>query len=276
MSKSKSKSNEHLVDWEENEHKTLPKETGCLWRHEEYAGTKWPRCNYRKNAHDHSKLEETGIYDIPTIRSPERWVQIWLEELGPSMQKVKGDDGKPLTNADGSFVKTETPGSRPASPDNGGWHLDKTGNFVKDKVPYWHNTHHVIACGEITQVFPDEREQRLLLKSRWNINEMPNVIILPKQETVARILKLPTHVPPEGKQNHNNYSTRLGTKLNDIKAKLVANGAQTGHELTDDTKEDCREELEKASKAIRDFLIEIGEKRPGIDIDSLTFDSVNW
>lgn len=272
--------NEHLADWVENEHETSPTQTGCLWRHEEYDGTKFPRCNYRKNAHVYSLANERYIYNIPNMRSPERWVQVWLDRLGPSMQKVKTVNAKgkkvPLKNPDGSSVLTPTPNSTPASPDLGGWHLEKPGNFVTDKVPFWHNTHHVIACGEITQVFSTEREQRLLVKSRWNINEMPNVIILPKQFTVGHILKLPTHVPPEGKQNHSNYSKNLGTKLNDIKAKLVANGAKKGHELTDDNKDQCRQELEKASTALRKFLVDKGEQNPGINIDNLTFDSVNW
>jgi hypothetical protein len=158
---------------------------------------------------------------------------------------------------------------------NHAWDLTRGTNFQDWKIPYWHNTHHVIACGEITQAF-NEDERRILLRTRWNINDNPNVIILPKQFAVARILKLPTHVPPEDGAKHNRYSAEIGTKLNSVKAMLAQNANQSGHELTDQTAPAARTELEKASTAIRKFLIDAGEKNPGINLDRLTLDSVDW
>ena len=253
---------EHLADWVENEHKTAPAATGCLWRHVDYKNKKFPRCNYRKNAHDYSKMAEKHIYDIPNMRSPERWVRVWVEDLGPTIRK----SGDP------------EPGSHPSSPlADGAWDLDQGSNFQDWKKPYWHNTHHVIACGELEAAFPDEAERRLILATRWNINEMPNVVILPKQYVVARILKLPTHVPPDGPAEHEHYSTSLGTKLSSIKAKLAKGESDPNkHKLTDENKDDCRQELEKASTAIRNWLFAMGEKNPGINLDNLRLDSVNW
>jgi len=68
----------------------------------------------------------------------------------------------------------------------------------------------------------------------------------------------------------------MGTKLNSIKAKLAKNANLTGHELTDQTAPAARTELEKASAAIRKFLVQSGEQNPGINLDSLTLDSVDW
>ncbi|MBU8897876.1 AHH domain-containing protein [Corallococcus sp. M34] len=253
-------SKDHLVDWKENEHKTSPTTTGCLWRHVDYGAKDFPRCNYRKNAHDYSKAAEKNIYNIPNFRSPERWVNIWLDRLGPTLTK-RG---------------TAVAKSHPSTPASGAWDIDRGDNFTEWKTPYWHNTHHVIACGEIQEAFPDATEQAIILASRWNINEMPNVIILPKQYTVARILKLPTHVPPDGPAEHAGYSRELGKRLNELKAKLAKNKNQTDHKLTDANKDDCRKELEKASSAIRQFIIDSGEKNPGINLDNLKLDSINW
>ena len=270
------KENEHLVDWKENEHKTSPKETGCLWRHADYGEKRFPRCDYRKNAHDYSKVAEKYIYNIPNFRSSERWVEVWLDRLGPSMKKKRDAKGRALKNPDGSPSLEPMDDTRPAAPANGGWNLDRGKNFMDWKLPYWHNTHHVIACGEIKEVFPSELEQQIIVATRWNINEMPNVIILPKQYTVARILKLPTHVPPDGPAEHDNYSKSLGSRLNAMKATFAKKKDQNGHEVVDADKSNVREELEKASAAIRKFLLACGEKNPGINLDNLKLDSVNW
>jgi hypothetical protein len=257
--------NEHLTPWTENEHESAPTQCGCLWRHEDYKGKKFPRCNYRKNAHEYSKGAEQHIYNVPTFRSPERWVEVWLDALGAHVykrsKKLEKDSAPAGLKTNGVWTH--------------GWDLDHGNNFKEWKDPYWHNTHHVIACGEVEASFT-EAERKLLLKTRWNVHEIPNVIILPKQWAVARILKLPTHVPPDGKAEHEAYSTEIGVKLNAVKAKLAKKANQTGHELTDQTAPDARTELENASRAIRQFLINSGEKNPGINLDNLRLDAVNW
>src|SRR5574342_690158 len=262
-------SNEHFTEWAQKQHEKDPKGTGCLWRHfEDYEIKKYPRCSYRKNAHDHSKAAEGFIYAVPSFRSPERWVQAWLDRLEPTMTKAR-----PATGSKPAKPSKEIAGTRPADPMKGEWALSRGDNFKDWKKPFWHNTHHVIACGEIMEAFPLVKEQKLLVATKWNINEMPNVLILPKQYAVARILKLPTHVPPDGPAEHENYSTRLGVRLNGIKAKLSKNKSQGDHRLTDETAPGCRTELEKASAAIRKFLIECGEQNPGVNLDNLKLDS---
>jgi len=62
------------------------------------------------------------------MRSPERWVQVWVDRLLPSMQKVKTTNAKgrkvPLKNSAGEFVMTPTPNSTPVRPDNRAWNLE--------------------------------------------------------------------------------------------------------------------------------------------------------
>ncbi len=253
MAKSK-----HLVKWKENEHQTKPKEAGCLWRHADYDDKKYPRCNYRKIAHEYSTANEPHIYNVPNFRSGEVTVRFWSKYLGPVVSK----GGKPLA-------------ARPADPVGTAWHLGTPPNFKTDKRPYWHNTHHCIACGEITNAF-SVAERKLILATRWNINEMPNVIILPKQDTVATILRLPTHVPPSGAQNHSNYSGQLTTGLRQIKGSFSSNEDEEKHPLDDESAPSCRDALQNISKQLREFLVTIGDHTPGIDIDSLSLSSINW
>lgn len=258
---SKKKSSEHLVSWAENEHLTKPAETGCIWRHADYGHRTFTRCDYCKNAHDYSKASEGHIYNVPNMRSPERWVRIWVEDLKEHVWKHAG---------------TTEPKSKAVDPANSAWHLDKGSNFTDSKTPWWNNTHHAIACGELKDAFPQESEQRLIVKMKWNINMMPNVIILPKQYVVARILKLPTHVPPDGAANHDKYSAKLGNGLNGMKGKLKQNADTTGHEVTDENVPDCVGELNRIAKELRDYLIETGERNPGVNLDNLSLDKVNF
>jgi len=191
---------EHLSPWVEDEHKTAPKACGCIWRHEEYDSKKHPRCNYRKNAHLYSIANEPHVYNVPSFRSPERWVDVWLDRLGQTVY----EKSQKVEPGSAPVVLAQTNGVW-----NHAWDLTRGMNFQNWKIPYWHNTHHVIACGEITEAF-NEDERRLLLKTRWNVNDNPNVIILPKQFAVARVLKLPTHVPPDDGAQHDRYSAEHG------------------------------------------------------------------
>ena len=155
---------EHLTEWEINIHANNPDETGCIKKHAStYSLKKYPRCNYRKNAHEYSKANETHIYNIPNMRSPQRWVDVWKTELDFSPTKA------------GGIHKN----SKAVSPDNEGWYLDKGKNFTTDKIPFWHNTHHCISCGEILENFEFD-EWSLIIATGWNINEKENAMILPK------------------------------------------------------------------------------------------------
>ena len=91
------------------------------------------------------------------------------------------------------------------------------------------------------------------------------------------MLKLPTHVPPDGKQSHDSYSEAIGGGLQRIKSKLSKNeDDESGHKITDETAPDCRTALENLSKELRKMLIKAGEKNPGVNIDNLNLDSINW
>ncbi len=268
MSKSK-----HLVKWQENEH--LKKkgdrnsEHGCLWRHQSYRDEAYPPCNYRKNAHEHSKStdEADKYYNIPNDRCSRQYVTYWSKFLKIAWTKGNKKEGRKARP-----IK----GTKPKAPKDGAWDLGKDDNFQHWMIPYWHNTHHIIGCGAVRRTFEKDEEQKLLLASGWNINNKINAIILPKQIEVARILKLPAHVPPRTPPSHKKFCGDVESGLNKIKAKLAKNRGETNHELVDEDKGACKDQLERVSKRVRSFLFRAGEKDPGIDIDTLSLDSLNW
>ncbi|OJH39239.1 AHH domain-containing protein [Cystobacter ferrugineus] len=102
-------------------------------------------------------------------------------------------------------------------PQDGDWHLDgplrddmkdaaekdipRGQNFTKHTWPYWHNSHHLIPKGlfnETIAKIEDADCQTLLrlalLRAEYNINHHINVIILPQDMEVARVLGLPRHL----------------------------------------------------------------------------------
>jgi hypothetical protein len=270
-----SKKKDHLADWIENLHKTKPAAAPCIWRHVgKYTDTKFKRCNYRHIAHDYSKENERSIYNVPCMRAPARWVAVWVDGLKPSIVKRGKRKGQPIA---GTQPKSPIRYNSQGEPEgNGAWNLGEAPNFEDWKKPYWHNTHHVIACGEVKASFPLEKEQRRLLASDWNINEMDNVIILPKQFAVAHALKLPTHVPPDGKQEHDNYSKQLADQLSGMRGDLDNNGAETGHPTTEETVGGVKTQLNNIAKGLRKFLISCGEKNPGVNLDNLNLKLFDW
>ena len=236
---------------------------GCLARHQDYKDKAWPDCNYRKKAHEYSIANDSDVYNVPSLRSPERWLKHTLGYLEPvsyaSSHKTKAGQ-----------VRKPTPLSQ-----RGCWDLQHTisdtsynksgsANFHHEDMPYFHNTHHIFACDEVYRAFTFD-ELQILVTAKYNINREPNVIILPKQKCVAWALKLPAHCPD--KCAHDDYSERVRTKLANIKGEFQENAEDEGHEVTDGNAPNLVDELEKSSKELRDYLIEKGYSNPGIDLD---------
>lgn len=260
---------DHLADLRELTHKPADKaRLGCLSRHVNYANNAWPDCNYRRNAHDFSIANEREVYDVPSLRSPRRWLEFALEYL------------EPVRFADANEKAGQVRKAQPLSPlthdhcwdlvhtiDDAVFNPKKAANFHDESIPYFHNTHHIFACDEVYRAF-STKELRILVLSKYNINRNPNAIILPKQRCVAWALKLPAHCPD--KANHDAYSERVRTKLANIKAQFQENAEETGHEITEQNAPDLVKTLEGESKDLRDYLIEKGCTNPGINLDLLT------
>lgn len=142
--------------------------------------------------------------------------------------------------------------------------------------PYYHQHHHMIPQGAFRDfviygegdVEPAERI-KIVLKSRWNINEPDNIVMLPKEEFIADIVMLPSHQPygfygPD--RFHQTYSKSLKMKLDDVRNKIdeAVKGNKDGrHKEVKDIKIDL--------KVLEDELLEqIKEMEPGAQIGAVT------
>ncbi len=242
---------------------------GCISRHVDFKNKKWTDCNYRKNALDYSIANETSIYNVPNLRSSQRWLDFTLEYLEPmlyaSSNKTKAGKVR--------YPNAICPVSFPKS-----WDLDHKisdtlynpdgdSNFHVEKMPYVHQTHHIIACDEIYRAFT-EVERRILVTSEYNINRKgPNVMILPKQRCIAWALKLPVHCPD--KANHKDYSEKLRSRLAKIKKDFKENAEEDGHKITQENSPDLVDRLDEYSKQLREYIIDKGNKDPGVNLDNL-------
>jgi hypothetical protein len=67
----------------------------------------------------------------------------------------------------------------------------------------------------------DKMEQRvkIVCASKWNINKELNIVLLPQELAVSRIVGLPAHCP-WGLRSHPTYSKSMRDKLKDAKAQL--------------------------------------------------------
>ena len=187
---------DHLEKLHDQTHKPADKShLGCLTRHEAYKGKAWPDCNYRKNAHDFAIANHSDVYNVPSLRSPRRWLEHTLGYLEPVLFAASSPKA--------GQVRKQSPISPLASA--GAWNLTHTiadttynpkgeSNFHHEDFPYFHNTHHIFSCDELYRAFTFP-ELQILVASKYNINRNPNVIILPKQKCVAWALKLPAHCP---------------------------------------------------------------------------------
>ncbi len=268
-----SQKEQHLEALQDLNHTKAKKaRLGCVAPHEaKYDSGAWPDCNYRKNAHQYSIGNDTDIYNVPTLRSPVRWLEFALQHLEPILYS---QDSK------NKAMRGQVRRAGPPSPldDQGCWDLLHTiadptynalgsANFHDERVPYSHNTHHVFACDEIYRAFTYQ-ELEILVLAEYNINRVPNLIILPTQRCVAWALKLPVHCPDQ--KEHPLYSQKVRTKLADIKGEFLENAEETGHKLTKENAPNLVKQMEDNSRELRQYLIDKGLRIPGINLNQLS------
>lgn len=114
-------------------------------------------------------------------------------------------------------------------PRKGDWDVGREYNFKWDcNKPYYHEAHHVIPDATLrdvlVQVFPKPelaiKVASEILDAPYNVHHKDNMLILPMDEQVGNLLKLPIH--RETKQcNHTEYDLYVGDKLkNRLRAAL--------------------------------------------------------
>ena len=151
------------------------------------------------------------------------------------------------------------------------WFMGKGDNFkMSSKVPYKHNYHHIITNGELNDKFKvkDGRALIYLMQAKYNINHGKNVIPLPKERKIGKIIKLPIHCPGNSR-DHPKYSKYVGLQLKKIAREI-------NKQLTD---EDCPENkvtvdnlktaLINLSKKLEKKIVALGTKYKGPNIEKI-------
>ncbi|MBJ6759925.1 AHH domain-containing protein [Myxococcaceae bacterium JPH2] len=116
--------------------------------------------------------------------------------------------------------------------------------------PYHHNYHHLIPQGALQEYVcgnDDKTKQRveILCASKWNINGQKNIVLLPQETSVSKIVELPAHCP-WGLKEHAAYSKSMRNMLKSVKKKL---DKAMRTKACEDT-EDVAVELDSVSKKI--------------------------
>lgn len=186
--------------------------TGHMTRHANFRGK--CSCNYRyqalEQAKSHSKIKERlhsynkklmGLHieyvnGIPTLGEwkesgiffPQKYsTKIPVPQLGD------WDVGGPKREIKRDSLTTK------ASLNNTNTQTIKIGhNFTQETWPYWNNAHHLIPKGTFASLIVDEEHgpflEKGLLKAKYNINHKINMLLLPQDKEVAKILDMPRHI----------------------------------------------------------------------------------
>ncbi|MCP3168175.1 AHH domain-containing protein [Myxococcus qinghaiensis] len=90
--------------------------------------------------------------------------------------------------------------------------------------PYHHNYHHLVPQGALLDFVcgNDDKTRRrveILCASKWNINGPNNIVLLPQETSVSKIVELPAHCP-WGQKKHSAYSRSMKDMLKDVKRNL--------------------------------------------------------
>lgn len=138
--------------------------------------------------------------------------------------------------------------------------------------PYNHNHHHIIPQGAFKDYViysGDGRKAskriKLVVDSKWNINNALNMIMLPQEIAVSYIVGLPAHCP-WGAQSHDAYSDSMMEQLKDI-SELINEAIEEMKDCEETSiKINLKKELDDVSE---DLYSKILKMEPGKEIQAV-------
>lgn len=159
------------------------------------------------------------------------------------------------------------------------------GNFTQASWPYWHNAHHLIPkrvfmesideTSKASSLCPDYIKASLMVVDAvYNINHKRNMILLPQDEEVGRIVKLPRHLVlreryREEMRSHTAYSDFVKKRLGKIWIPYKSALDNRKHaELSEITS--AKEALHSLSDELREKIVSFGASQGGhplVDMD---------
>ena len=167
-------------------------------------------------------------------------------------------------------------------PPAGSWDLTQGTNFRKSsRKPYRHNGHHIVPNGILRDCINDAVAQagdkgpalRILIRgglldAGYNLNHMINMIILPSDQRVAWVLKLPAHVE-KGKRAHEEYSAAVQTGVDKVVREFAKAMAQDIEDHKAVAKKLAKQKLENESKRFRRAIRAWGVRRHLLLLDRI-------
>lgn len=225
------------------------KNGGCVCRHVSHFDDKDP-CSHRGQGYLTSVESRKSLYNSYDPKAakdlPTRKLKSWRSKKG-KLKHFRYQVKNPLK-------------------DPTCWHIGGIRNFKRNmKVPYLHNYHHIITNGELNdklniETKDDEYENILihLMAVQYNINKGVNVVILPKEQKIGRIIQLPTHCPNRAR-SHPKYSTYVGEQLESMAEDITGEFEKMNCEEKLLAIEKLRDSLERLSERLLSEIVKLGK-----------------
>jgi hypothetical protein len=167
-------------------------------------------------------------------------------------------------------------------PPAGTWDPLHGNNFRKSaRKPYRHNAHHILPNGVLRDCINEAAAQagdkgaalRILIRgglldAGYNLNHKLNMIILPGDQRVAWVLKLPAHVE-KGKRAHEEYSAEVSKRVEQVMqdfAQVMAKSVQA-HDAPPNKLD--KKKLERISDSFRKAIRAWGKARHLLLLDRI-------
>lgn len=164
---------------------------------------------------------------------------------------------------------------------------NRPGNFDHFKVPYWHNAHHIIPNGALKGAITKAGKEKAgltnlikqgLLKATYNLNDRKNMIILPMEQDVGDLIRLPRHLRGDGTRrfSHPDYSRDAEEQMKDIidSYKKIALDALKAVEKTHEKPNATlsKTALETLSEQLYEQIKNFGQAYGGESLDEISND----
>lgn len=226
---------------------------GCVTKHQKTARK---RCDYTKQGYDHIRSDHQDVYNID-LTTPENKKR--AKNIGKTFDFKFGFSQiaeNLFTSKDPTKKRNKEAWWIPGGANNK--------NFKTANLPYLHQYHHLLPGNVLHEVF-GYRELGILMLGGYNLNDGWNLIILPMQYKIAKIMKLPQHLG-----SHPEYDAKIRDYLkgviNDIKE--VRN--EEGHPTIDrDNVSNVKKDLDEFEEYLFGEIITWGACQPGIPIQDV-------
>lgn len=269
----------------------------CLWEH----GTNVPRdeknsCSYRWQAHLRAWDDRTKIYHLYRTALAKKAIDETIDvgrrsktskRLVPSYYTYKLDRPEPGDwDVNGPLEKDLKRGN--------GTVVKEGKNFHHDTWPYWNNAHHIIPKGTLMSTMGREFKSprglgtfviKALLEAKYNVNERINMMFLPQDKEIAKILRIPRHLQMRFKdapgikssvRDHRVYSDHASREIvaicNEFKEKYDDTYQKDKEKHPKATAKAHKERLEKLSDELYEMITSF--VKPGGPSDGLSLDAI--